>query len=181
MDREMDEIVVYHSRWKMILLALGALAFVLGAIPIIQGGISEGGYSLFMCLIMALADIVFFGICFVYACQILFRNTPALKINSEGIFDDASAVGAGFVGWDEIDSFHIGQVHLQSFVCIVPKDIEAFLQRQPVWKRYLMKSNVNLVGAPITISAMGLQMSLDDLVKRVETHLFAHRMHPFRS
>ena len=169
-----NEKIIYHSRPKMSLVAIGSLLFVLAAVPIWLVLSKEGGSSRIFGLLLCVVDVLFFGACFFYAARRLFSSRPALIFSDEGFYDDTSAVGAGKVAWGEVMSFHIGKVGRQRFVCIVPTDVEGFLQRQPSWKAGMMRQNVGLVGAPITLSALTLPMSLEALLAEIEQYHAAH-------
>src|SRR5690242_9163982 len=92
-----DAIVIYPSRVKMLLLTLGAAAFVALGVFILQLGSSDDRW-------IGFASIGFFGLCLGIGISKLARRTPALIIHSSGLFDNGSALSAGFLPWDEIES-----------------------------------------------------------------------------
>jgi hypothetical protein len=112
----------------------------------------------------------FFGLCFLYACYRLIVPKPAVIVNHEGIFDNASAISAGLVKWDEIADVFVSYFMGQSFLSVVPVDIEAFLRRQPVFKIWLMKANAGLVAAPINIPQSMLRMKVEELASEIQKY-----------
>ncbi len=142
------EIVLYPSFWKMVLLALANLFFVLLFALYAPLAWLHGSAVIKSCAVMA---IFFCGLCFLYAAGRLLRPRPSLIIGAFGVTDNASAVGAGFIGWEEIASVTLGCMNESRFLVIVPRDARAVLARQPLFKRLLMAANWALVGSPITI------------------------------
>jgi hypothetical protein len=171
---EEESIVVYHSRAKMAMLAVGALLFMLSALPLIYTGLHTGGFGLIISTVTATLNILFFGTCMLYALRRSGYHAPALTIDSHGIYDDSSGISAGFVPWDDIEGVFEAQVQYQRFLCILPKDVEAFLLHQPAWKRRMMRANFGLVGAPIAISAITLPISLTELIDTIDAHMHPH-------
>ena len=161
-----DAIVIYPSKKKLLLLALGAAAFV--------------GFAIFMLLspdpefrdwdvrAAAIAGIVFFGLCLAYALWRLVRPTPALVIHPSGLFDNASALSAGFLRWDEISRIFVAQIKNQKFLAIAVKDVEGLLNRQTGVKAKLMKMNVRLAGTAVSIPANTLPISLEELIRHIQ-------------
>ena len=173
--------VIYHNRWKMLFFALGSLILVAAAIPVLLAGFQEGGRAILACLLLSAADILFFGVAFLWSFRRLCVPTPALIIDTEGLYEDASVVGAGFVSWDEIASVHVPRMPWSRVLCLVPKDVDAFLKRQPMWKRGLMRQRARKMGAPIVISAIGLPLSFQEVRERVEQQHMAVKLSIFRT
>ena len=165
----MNEFVIYPSKFKMVLLTAGALLFVCAGLALAVWR-DEAGLTFWEFAFMAWVVIPLFGFCFLYACYRLIVPKPAVIINHRGIFDNASALSAGLVEWDEIDKFFIYEYRGQRILGIVPLDVKAFLQRQPVFKRWLMKVNIRLVEAPINIPQSTLPMKVDELALKILEH-----------
>jgi hypothetical protein len=165
----MNELVLYPSKLKTILIAAGALIFVCSGLSFVIWQ-DEVGLSFWMIVICSWVGIPFFGFGFLYACYRLIVPKPALIVNHEGIFDNASAISAGLVKWDEIADVFVSDFMGQSFLSVVPVDIEAFLQRQPVFKIWLMKANAGLVAAPINIPQSMLRMKVEELASEIQKY-----------
>jgi hypothetical protein len=118
---EPDEIIVFHRRWQLAVVAAGALLSVAGGIAILSVGLRSGGFDLVIRLPLAASVILFFGWWFVLAVDTLRTGMPLLRISADGIYDGSSAISAGLVPWEEIASVHRACTRFQTFVCIVPK------------------------------------------------------------
>ena len=161
------DIILYPSRWKMLLLTLGSLLFVLCG-PLLW----THGDVFIQCV--AVADVFFFGFCGVFALGHLLWPRPSLVISASGITDNASAVGAGFIGWDEIAAVSIESFHASQFLVIVPHDPQAILARQPLPRRWLMAANMGLVGSPITIPNYAA-MPLEEIERQIGMRMAARQ------
>ena len=87
----MEDIVIFPTRKKSVLIAIGALGLAAVGVFIIR----EPEISLKVRILGGYLGIPFFGACLGYALLRLTRPKPSLVINDEGVFDNASAVGAG--------------------------------------------------------------------------------------
>ncbi len=161
----MNEIVIFPSRWKTALAFLGCVGFVaLGCFLIAS---SSGRLDdLFMSLIGGVA-ILFFGSIGLYIGYRLIRPSPALRINEDGIYDNASLSGVGLIRWEEIAEIFVYSVVGQKTLGIVPLDWPALLARQPRYKQALMNANAGVAGAPINIPQAILPMPIEELQEKI--------------
>lgn len=165
MYQPQPDIVLYPSRWKMALLTVGSLLYVVGA-PLMW---TTGNLLI---RAVAVAGILFFGYGFFFAAGRLLRPCPSLIIDERGITDNVSATGVGFVAWNEIADVTIGGMGMSRFTVVVPHDPEAILARPSPIKRSVMRANMGLVGSPITIPG-SLPISLDEVLAIIEARLAA--------
>lgn len=159
-----NRVVIYPSRAKMSLVLLGSIAFVVIGVWI---GTPAGarGLAVWKVVIASYVGVPFFAVCGLYAAYRLAIRRPALEIDSTGITDAASAVGAGRLRWDEVDHVVLYKYSGQSFLGIVPRNLEIFLSRQPVVRRFLTKLNLALGCAPINVPQVGLSMKIAELAR----------------
>ena len=161
-----DAIVIYPSKKKLLLMAIGAAAFVgLGVFFLISPDPEFRDWDV---RAAAIASIVFFTFCLAFALWRLARPTPALVIHPSGLFDNASALSAGFLRWDEISRISVAKIKNQKFLAIAVKDVEGFLNRQTGVKAKLMKMNVRLAGTAVSIPANTLPISLEELIRNIQ-------------
>jgi len=166
----MNEVVIYPSKFKMVLLTAGALIFVCVGLALAIWR-DEAGLTFWEFAFMAWVVIPLFGFCFLYACYRLIVPKPAVIINHRGIFDNASPLSAGLVEWDEIDTVFTYEYNGQYYLGIVPLNVEAFLKRQSVFKRWMMKINTGLIDAPpISIPQSTLPMKIDELLLKMQEY-----------
>ena len=156
-----DATVIYPSRGKLLLITCGGAGFVALGLWLSRSSDTEERW-------IGIASVVFFGLCMLYAVARLVRPTPALVIHPSGIFDNASALSAGFLLWDEIAGVYVAKLKNQRFLAIAVKDLEALLSRQSRLKARMMKMNVGLVGAAVNIPANTLPISLEDLIQNIQ-------------
>jgi hypothetical protein len=156
-----NELVVPASPGKLVALAAGAVAFVLAGAWMVRypGDPSDA-------LVGALA-VVLFGACAIFVIARIVWPTPAVVINDKGILDNASALSAGFIAWDEIADIREYRFNNQVFLGVYPKQLDAILARQSAWKRQAIRANLALGAAPINIPQIVLPMSVADLLKEI--------------
>lgn len=155
------EIVVPFSRTKMLLALGGALLFVVGGSVIVRGGNRP------LDVVAGWSAIVFFGACAVYALMRLLKPTPALVINAKGIHDNASALGVGFLAWDDIAEMRPYMFRNQTFLGIMPKDLDGLLARQPAWRRLAIQFNLMTGGPAVSIPQVILPMTVAELLRTI--------------
>ena len=160
------DIILYPRRWKMALIALGRLLFVLCA-PLLWGTVDTFFRA------VAVADVLFFGFCAVFALSRLLKPRPSLVLDQRRVTDNASATGAGFIAWEEIAAVGLTDFGTNRFLVIIPYDTQAILTRQPLFKRKVMAANMGLVGSPVTIPGH-TTMPLEEIMRHVQARLAEH-------
>lgn len=163
-----DRLVIYPSRAKMSLVLLGSIAFVVIGIWIGTPGVARG-VPIWKVVIASYIGVPFFAVCGLYAAYWLSSHRPALEIDSTGITDAASALGAGRLSWDEVDHVVLYKYSGQAMLGIVPRSLDIFLSRQHAVRRCLTKLNLALGCAPINVPQVGLRMSVAELADLLHT------------
>src|SRR5918993_1464443 len=97
----MNEVVIYPKKVKLLAIAVGSLVIVLLGFYLARNRAALG-LPPWAIVITSYAGIPFFGLCLAYAIYRLCIPKPAVIISDEGIFDNASAVGAGMLRWEEV-------------------------------------------------------------------------------
>jgi hypothetical protein len=161
-----DRLVIYPSRIKMLLVLLGAIAFVVMSIWIATPDIARivAPWEVF---IASYIGVPFFAACGLYAIYRLVWRRPALEIDSTGITDAASALGAGYLSWSEVGRVVLYKFQGQSMLGIFPKDLESFLSRRHPIRRRLIRLNLDLGCAPLNIPQVTLRMKLSELAELI--------------
>src|SRR5579871_2417801 len=109
------------------------------------------------------AGIPFFGLCLLYSLWRLISPSPVFVIDEEGILDNASAIAAGRVRWDEILGVETGDFSGQPFLSVITRDPDAIVARQSFYKRWLMRVNMGMGFPPVVVPQAILPMSVEDL------------------
>jgi hypothetical protein len=94
-----NRVVIYPSRAKMLLVLLGSIAFVVIGVWIGTPGVARG-LAIWKVVVASYIGVPCFAACGLYAAYRLAIRRPALEIDSTGITDAASAVGAGRLSWE---------------------------------------------------------------------------------
>jgi hypothetical protein len=163
-----DRLVIYPSRLKTLLVLVGAIAFVVVGIWIATPGVARG-VAVWKVVIASYVGVPFFTACGLYAAYRLARHRPAVEIDSTGITDAASALGAGRLTWDEVDHVVLYKYSGQSMLGIVPRDLDIFLSRQHAVRRFLTKLNLALGCAPVNVPQVALRMNVAELADLLHT------------
>jgi hypothetical protein len=164
-----DEKIIELSKGKILLLVIGAAAFVALGIwmyrldpawiesqprfnnPLITHGIG-------------IVSVVFFGLCGILGIKKMFDRRPGLILSAAGLSDNSSGVSAGVIPWDEIEGFGVFKIRSQKLLVIRLTDPEKYIQAGGPGRRALRAMNFKLCGSPFTIASNSLKISFDDLV-----------------
>jgi hypothetical protein len=153
--------------------------FVAGLVFVAGGAymmIEPGRHGLFARFI-GLVTVAFFGAAVVSILYRLVRPAPAILITPRGIVDNASGVSVGLIPWDQIREVREYRVQGQVFLGIVPKDLDALLERQPRWKRAAIRANLSMGAAPVNVPQAALGVKVSDLVREIEQRLGRQSKH----
>jgi hypothetical protein len=162
-----ERIEIQLSKTKLTLMLLGSLMFVgLGTWfvigpPKVNVSILNNPTLIFS---VGLLSILFFGFVVFFIFKKLFENSPGLIITDDGVYDNASSVCAGFVPWTDIVEIKEVKVFNQSFVNLVVKNPQDYIDRQKnIFKKKSVQINYNTYGTVIGISANGLKIKHKEL------------------
>lgn len=171
----LKQIEIQLSKAKLTLMLFGCFLFVGVGICFI---INPEKYESFIMkssaviFIAGILGILFFGFISVFLFKKLRDKSPGLVISEEGIIDNSSGVGAGFIPWSDIIAIKETKVVNQKFINIVVKNPQVYIDRQKSgFKRKAMQANYNLYSTPIGISANGLKSNYKELKALLEKKL----------
>jgi hypothetical protein len=153
----MNEVVIYPKKLKLLGFAAGSLVFVL------FGLYAAARPAHVLLVLISYLVVLLFGLGFLYAAYRLCVPKPLLVISDEGLYDNASAVGAGMLRWEEIAEVFRYEFANQRFIGIVPVDVEAVVARQPRLKRMMAKLNGGMSPSPFNIPQLMLPLPIDEL------------------
>jgi hypothetical protein len=182
-----DEKIIGVGRTKVALLILGACAFVAAGAWLLtcdDAAIRSGrSFRVFfndplIARGFGLASIVFFGLAGLYGLKKLFDRKPALIFNEHGLFDNASAVSAGFIPWSEVTGTAVFEVNKQKTLIIAVRNPQQYIERGGALKRALNKANYRMVGSPISISAGTLEINFSELVSLFDRYQRKYGVRP---
>lgn len=157
------------SKQKIILLLSGSIAFVaVGLWFVLSPPAIENTYwgNPVKMVIAGYASILFFGLCSFLLIRKLPDNRPGLILDNSGLTDNSSGISAGQIAWTDVANISVIEIHKQKLIKIHVKNPQEYISKQTnAFKRKLMEMNNNMYGTPFSISANGLKISFDELLK----------------
>ncbi|MTG99170.1 MULTISPECIES: STM3941 family protein [Myroides] len=166
--KENKEVVIPLSKQKIVLLILIGAVFVgLGiwfvAFP------PPGNHMLlsnpYLLGIVGAMSIVFGSLVMFFLIKKMLDTKPGMVINREGVFDNATAVSAGLIPWEDIVGIEEVRVFSETFILIMVRNPEQYIEKVAnVWKRRMVASNCKHHGTPISISTNALKITRSKLL-----------------
>ena len=163
----MNDLVIPASRIKLLGQCVAGLVFVAVGAFLMFVPTRYGWFARFI----GFVSVAFFGAAAVSIVYRLVKPTPAVILNAQGIVDNASGVSVGLILWEEIGEVREYRVQNQVFLGIMPKDLEALLEKQSRWKRTAIRANLSMGAAPVNIPQAALGVKVSDLVREIERRL----------
>jgi hypothetical protein len=174
--------VVYPSRNRLvqrILLPALAFAAVIAAAPTLVSTLlrtqQNAGLPAGSMVLVSLALL-----CTLFLFYRLLVPKPALIIDNEGIVDNASAIvaGVGMIHWSEIAAVLLYGNAQQSYLVIVPHDLQTLQARQNVVTRAFATIFTRTLPSPISIPEWLLTMPAAEVLAQIRARYDAQiRMH----
>ena len=169
----MEEIKIYHSPWRMLLLALGSLGFVVLSILMLDH--PKNGFQ----VLIAWTGIVFFGLCGLYILYSMFKERltgkPFLTITDTRII--SQGVKQTIINFSDVKSFQVVKMGDQKFVAVHYKpDVEQQkMDEAGTVGRSVRSLNRRLVNAQENISITGTGMKAEKLCDLLNKRLLKVR------
>jgi len=181
----MTEIKIPLSKTKIMLLLIGALAFVAGG----AWGILEPErfasirYPKNLVFMSGLAGVLFFGLCFVFIAKKIFSGKPGLTINDNGIIDNSNATSIGLIEWNDITGIETIQVKTAVYglfrtaaspkmIIVKTKNPKKYIERSKnIISKKAMEANNRMYGTPLTIISNSLKIKFSELEKMISEEL----------
>ena len=169
----MEEIRIYHSPWRMLLLALGCLVFV--ALSILMLNHPKNGFH----VLVAWLGIAFFGLGGLYMLYSTFKERltgkPFLTITDTCII--SQGVKQTVINFADVKSFQVVKMRDQKFVAIhyKPSVEQQKMDEAGTMSRNIRSLNRRLVNAQETISTTGTGMKSQELCDLLNERLRRNR------
>jgi hypothetical protein len=157
----MEEIRIYHSPWRMLLLALGSMAFV--ALSVLMLNHPKNGFH----VLVAWSGIVFFGLCGLYMLYATFKERltgkPFLTITDTCIINQS--LKQTVINFTDVESFEVVKMKDHKFVAIhyKPNMEQQKMDGAGTVDRSFRSLNRKLVNAQETISTVGTNLNAQKL------------------
>ncbi len=166
----MNEIKIPLSKTKIILLMIGALAFVIGgAWGIIDPErFASIRYPKNIVFISGLAGVLFFGLCFVFIAKKVFSRKAGLTINDDGIIDNSNATSVGLIEWEDITGIKSWGTGSAKVIVVLTSVPEKYIERSKnIISKKAMKANNRIYGSPLSIISNSLKINFSELEKLI--------------
>lgn len=161
-----DEIKIELSKKKIILLLLGATLFVVVSLWIWNYAEIQQRFSSVLMKIIAVVGFLFFGMCFIFGFLKLFDNRPGLIINNDGIVNNTqAAVGNQIVKWENVKGFDVVEIKRNKILLVFVDNANEIISQSNWWEKFWLRQNMNLYGAPVSITSNSLKCSFEELTK----------------
>lgn len=144
----MEEIIIEKINFKAFVILLSTLFLLIAAIAFTIYGFNEDRRSFSMLGILAIIALL---IVFIAALVNARQVKSLITITRDGIIDNSSISGAGYISFDDIKEFMIITLYNRKSIAVIPKNIDSFLSKLSVVKRGIAKRNINLNLPPVTI------------------------------
>ncbi|MBH1940695.1 hypothetical protein I5677_07330 [Mobilitalea sibirica] len=165
----MGDIVIEESNYRAFALSLASLFLLLAAIAIMVYGIIR--YQQVYYVIGIFVSLAFF-IVFVVNVLKATKVKVLLTITVEGIIDNSSISGLGFISFDDIKEFQIIDQYKTRVIAVIPKNMNNFLEKQSITKRRQIKRNIYMNLPPVSINAyMAKDMEPEDILSLLQKRL----------
>ncbi len=165
----MEDIVIEEINYKSFVLVLANLFLLIASCAITIYGFREDRVSYWLPG-LAIDLLLLFG--FTASAVKAAHAKKLLTITMDGIIDNSSIGGVGFISFDDIKEFLVIKIYNKKAIAVIPKNIDHFLSKFNAVKRGQMKRNLNLNLPPVTISVdLAKDMEPEDILSLLQKRL----------
>ena len=157
----METVRIYHSTWRMLLLAIVSLAMAVGGY--LMAIHSPKGFD----IIVGWIGVVFFGVCGIYVLYGMLKERltgkPFLTITDEAVIMEG--MKQAVIRFADVESFNVVKMGKQEFVAVHYKpgvELKKMDEANGL-DRSIRKLNLQLVNAQENISTTGTDMKAQEL------------------
>ena len=166
----MKEIKIELSKRKLVLLLSAGIGFVFFGCWFLVNPSNFVNFSTrneIIVFIAGILGVVVFGVASVFLFIKLFDKKAGLVINNQGIIDNTNSSSMGLISWPEITKIYKKKVISTEILIIEIRNPEEYIQKANGLKKLGLKQNLKSYGTPITLTAVGLKCSFDELERLV--------------
>ena len=181
-EQESQPIVIYPDRGKLLrangtTLLLGGMLALLASVPWRRTNIVARIFAM-----LSRALLLVWGWFCIPALLWLLYPKPIVTVNDDGISYRPPRMGpfatGGSLAWEEIQALYIGELmmhrrsgrnSIQRFLCILPKNIDAFLQRYTIMNKTILTIMMMQISSPFLVPESMLPLPIDELLARIRT------------
>ena len=165
----MGDIIIEEANYKAFAITLANLFLFLACIAFCIFGFMEQKIGYWLPALIATSLL---SISFVIALLNTVKVKSLLIISRDGIIDNSSIGGIGYISFFDIKEFEIVSLYNSRVIGVIPKDIDAFLAKLPLAKRRIVKRNIFMQQPPVSINVdMAKDMVLEDIYSLLQKRL----------
>jgi hypothetical protein len=164
-----EDIIIEETNYKAFALTLASLFMLLASIAISVYGIMEhrAGYRR-----LGILAVVLFSIGFIASIVQATKIKKLITITMDGIIDNSSIGGMGFISFDDIKEVQIVTIYNKKAIAVIPKNMDNFLSKLSLVKRRQVKRNLYLNLPPVAILVnMAKDMEPEDILTLLQKRL----------
>lgn len=166
----------YDSKGKLVLLLVGAMAFVAaGAWMFIVNPDPGSGLTRLITFDGKLTQTwgafaaVFFLACAVRAIQMLLDKSPRIVLSDAGVLD--RTLSKETIVWSDIDGAEVKDLMNQKFICLFIKNPDKYAGQLSGPMKLSASGNKSLVGTPFVMNMAGLKATPEDICREICSRL----------
>lgn len=175
-ERKLENIIeIPLSKFKIILLLLGALAFVVLGVQFAlhpEDWLTSKISNTTIVQIIGIVAALFFGVISLFIGRKLFDTKIGLRIDDEGITDNTNATSVGLIEWKDIEGFKVVEIASTKIIILRIYNKKKYISRaKSKLAKRAMKSNDKSYGSPISIISNSLKIKFKELEKILESEM----------
>lgn len=165
----MGDIIIEEVNYKAFVMVLANLFLLIAAISFTVYGFGKDKLSYILPGLFT--DIIFF-VGLIAALVKAMKVRKLLTITHDGIIDNSSIGGVGYISFDDIKEFMIVTLYNKKAIAVIPKNIDNFLSKLNIVKRKLVKRNITLNLPPVAIYVnLAKDMEPEDILTLLQKRL----------
>lgn len=171
MEHQTHPLFIPASKFKTFLLLLGGLAFVAVGVWLLYytQHTAKTQWDIIQAYAVGLLSIGFFGPITLLILHALFAKGYGVTLNQQGITIKTNVLMQTMhIPWQDITEFKAFQVERTKLIAIHVNNPETYLTHGNAISRYLMRMGHKMYGTPISIASVGLKISHDELLERLD-------------
>lgn len=169
----MQEIKIYSSKKKSVLLLFGSLLFVIGGIFIFANSEKDE----VVIKIVGIIGILFFGLGVGVSIWTLFQDRLMLIITEKGVNVNPRKKPDDFVEWKDIRAFTEMSIHSTKIIIMEVKDPQKWIDEETnAIRKKMMEFSTNNYRSPFNFSANAMRISHKELLHLLNENLEKYRL-----
>jgi len=164
---KLEEKVIYNSKFKLIVLCIGALVFICIGVSSIKSTDDYGSIDAFIGFLC----IAIFGLALVNGLNQIFDKTPGLILKHDGFISR----DRGFVPWEDVTEIDEVKVYQKKMIAIWVKDPRKYIEVGNFLQRSMLEHNNQTYRTPLIIAAGTLNIGHKELIGEMNKYLAASR------